>query len=281
MRLVPCAWPAASKTSRAKTYVRRTEKRILLVSQSKRRICHFHKMCELRQERKSIEIYETAPVISVMQTTRMCSHECPKKLFDNYAGNPMVIVMIDRFSSLMLEVPIANTSAKEVASIFLDNCIVRFGIPSYVLPDDCLHFVSKFFEAFSWYLGVNHVTTTSYQPQTNTQIEWYNKTIVAGLRQYAAKNQRNWDIFVKPLTHDHNKHGNRNTNTTPYSLVLSRLAPRPSLLIADSNRLCPAQPETLQQTNACYASSPQNCDPEHDLYPFAEVTCEMVSRIWQ
>lgn len=65
--------------------------------------------------------------------------------------------------------------------------------------------------------------------QTNGQVERYNKTVVTRLRQYVAGHQCNCDTFVRPLKYAYNTDIYCSTNTTSFSLVLSRNAPRPTL----------------------------------------------------
>ena len=50
-------------------------------------------------------------------------------------------------------------------------------------------------------LGLKHYLTTAYHPQTNRQVERLNKTIAARLRHYTEEHQRDWDVYVQPLTY--------------------------------------------------------------------------------
>lgn len=128
--------------------------------------------------------------------------------------NQYAIEMSDS-SKLTRAVPTAKTSATQVANIILEHWIVPFDIPSYVLPDHGPQFVSKFFATICGFLDVRHLTTTAYHPQTNGQVERFNKTIVTRLRHYLADHQRSWDICVQPLTHAYNTQVPRSTNTSP------------------------------------------------------------------
>ena len=87
-------------------------------------------------------------------------------------------------------------------------------------------FTARYFQHALTSLGVKHVPTSTYHPQTNGQTEQYNGAIVSRLRHYVAEHQRNWDAFVQPLTYAYNTQVHRSTKCTPIELVTAR---RPSL----------------------------------------------------
>lgn len=74
-------------------------------------------------------------------------------------------------------------------------------------------------------LDVEHPTKTTYYPQTNERVEWYNRTMVTRLRHYVAENQKNWDKYVQPLSYAYNTQEHKPPNITPFSLVLTRHPP--------------------------------------------------------
>lgn len=144
-------------------------------------------------------------------------------------------------------VPTSKTSSTNIANLFLDNWIVPFGSSGYVLTDNGPQFVGKFF-AFVWDdLGVKHLTMTAYHPRTNAQSERFNRTIITRLRHFIAEHQRNWDIYVQPLTYAYNNQVHRCTNTSPYSLFLSRHPPGPSLLRATTDTPITGKSESSPQ----------------------------------
>ena len=83
-------------------------------------------------------------------------------------------------------------------------------------------------------MGVQKIFTTAYHPQANRQAEHFNRTIVAQLRNYVSKSQRDWDEWLEPLTCAYNMQAHRSTGTTPFDLVLSRHPP--SLLMEEDVR---------------------------------------------
>lgn len=157
------------------------------------------------------------------------------------SGNKFIIVIKDRYSKLTLEVPTSSVTAPAVASTQLDSWIIPYGIPSSLLSDNGSQLTRKLFAALCDFLGTDLRTTTAYHPQTNGQMERYNKTIIARLRHYVSEHKSDWDKFVQPLTYAYNSKVNRSVGMTTFSLVLSLYSPSPTLpnpksLRTDSNR---------------------------------------------
>ena len=82
---------------------------------------------------------------------------------------------------------------------------------------------------------------STYHPQTNGQVERYNRTILAMLRNYVNEHQDDWDRCATALTYAYNNHVHRSTGTTPFSLVLSRPSPEFSLHHSIRSRARPTQ----------------------------------------
>ena len=64
--------------------------------------------------------------------------------------------------------------------------------------------------------------TETYHPQTNGQIERFNRNIFSALSHYVAENQQYWDQYINALTFAYNMQADRSTNLPPYELVLSQ-----------------------------------------------------------
>ena len=144
-------------------------------------------------------------------------------------GNRHVLVITDRFSKLSRAVPLVRINSTSVVRAFLENWAYPYALPETLLSDNGTQFTSKFFEEICTTLGVKHLTTTTYHPQANGQVERYNRTLVARLRHYVAENQRDWDEFVQPLTYAYNTQVHRSTGRSPFDLVLAQAPANPSL----------------------------------------------------
>jgi hypothetical protein len=100
-----------------------------------------------------------------------------------------------------------------------------YGAPRYVLTDNGSQFTAKFFPAACRKLGIDKVFTTAYHPQTNGQVERFNRTIINSLRGYVAERQSDWDEYTSAITFGYNCRVHSSLGLTPFELVLSRPPP--------------------------------------------------------
>ena len=136
-------------------------------------------------------------------------------------GNKYLAVITDRYSKFVQTVPLRNVTAWTLAKAFCDHWAFVFGPPKYLLSDNGGQFISKFFQSVCNILGTRNLFTTAYHPQTNGQVERYNRTILAGLRHYCAEHGRDWDQFSNAITYGYNNTVHRATSLTPAQLVLT------------------------------------------------------------
>lgn len=75
-----------------------------------------------------------------------------------------------------------NTTSNAVISV-LRELFARFGLPNYVISDNCTSFVSDRFKTFLKINGIEHITTPVGHPATNGQAENTVKTIKNALKR--------------------------------------------------------------------------------------------------
>ena len=161
-------------------------------------------------------------------------------------GSTNILVITDRFSKLAQVTPLSSTTASAVANAFVENWVIPYGMPSFLLTDNGPQFVAKLFEAVCLMLGLKHVTTTAYHPQTNGQTERYNQTLAIRLRIFTDQHNKDWDRLIQPLTYAYNSQVHRTTNETPFSLVLTRQPP--DIIVEEGSPLPSVEPMSAEET---------------------------------
>ena len=144
-------------------------------------------------------------------------------------GHRFLLVMSGRFYKLTQVVPLRRIDAYTVAVAFVEAWVFKYGPSKTLISDNGKQFAAKFFQAVCSLLRISNIFTSTYHPQTNGQVERYNRTILAMLRNYVNEHQNDWYGYVTALTYSYSCHVHRSTNTTPFNIVLSRPPPKFSL----------------------------------------------------
>jgi hypothetical protein len=119
-------------------------------------------------------------------------------------GNRFLLVISDRFSKLTRTVPLRTITALGVAKAFCYAWVFSYGTPRYLLTDNGTQFNAKFFLSFCRELGISKIFTTAYHPQTNGQVERFNRTSINSLRGYVERRQTDWDEYTSDITFGYN-----------------------------------------------------------------------------
>ena len=108
----------------------------------------------------------------------------------------------------------------------------HYGKPAFLLSDRGTQFTSDFFDAVCNTLGISQAFTSAYHPQTNGQVERFNRTLLASLKCYCSEHGRDWDKFMHGVAYGYNCTVHRATGYTPFDLMLTY--PPPHLALAKS-----------------------------------------------
>jgi len=135
------------------------------------------------------------------------------------AGNEHLLVVVDRFSKMTRAIPLERIDAETIAAAFLDYWVAAYGPPATVLSDNGPQFRSTFFQGVCSLLGISNRYSTTYHPQTNGQVERYNRTIVGPLRTYLGDHQDGWDELVAMLKLAYNSRPQQSTGVAPLEFI--------------------------------------------------------------
>lgn len=103
--------------------------------------------------------------------------------------NQYVVIITDRYSNLTRTVPTRRITFSNVVYTFLDDWIIAYAIPKYILTANDTKFSSKRFATLSIQPGTQQIPTSAYHPQSHRQVKRINEAIVSSFRQYIAANQ--------------------------------------------------------------------------------------------
>ena len=103
-------------------------------------------------------------------------------------GYKYLLTMVDRSTRWLTASPLKDMEAATVAATFCRDWVAAFGVPVDVTTDRGTQFTSSVWAALCNKLGMNHITTTAYHPQSNGMVERTHRQLKDSLRSRAAGN---------------------------------------------------------------------------------------------
>nr|GEZ29329.1 reverse transcriptase domain-containing protein [Tanacetum cinerariifolium] len=111
--------------------------------------------------------------------------------FPNSKGNKYFLVAVDYFSK-WVEAKALPTNDTKVVVKFLKSLFSRFGTPKAIISDRGTHFCNDQFAKVMSKYGVMHRLSTTYHPQTSSQVEVTNQGLKRILERTVSKNRALW-----------------------------------------------------------------------------------------
>ncbi|KAK7166228.1 hypothetical protein R3I93_006107 [Phoxinus phoxinus] len=92
-------------------------------------------------------------------------------------------------------IPLRNITAKTVTKT-LTKFFTTFGLPRTVQTDQGSNFLSRVFRTSLKALGVSHVVSSAYHPESQGALERWHQTLKSALRKYCIETGNEWDDGV-------------------------------------------------------------------------------------
>ena len=108
-------------------------------------------------------------------------------------------MITDCFTKWTEAVALPGQEAATTATAFVNNFIIRFGVPLLLLSDGGTSFDSKRFREVCKFLRIEKVKTSVMRPQANGVTERFNRTLATMLTMYCIQHQKDWDLYLLPV----------------------------------------------------------------------------------
>lgn len=118
--------------------------------------------------------------------------------------NHYINTLTDRYSKHTRAMPANKSSSSYLANMVFGSWVVLYDTSAYVQSKNGVQSTSELFAALCTMLGMNHLKTIAYHPQTSRHYELYNHTIMTRLQHYVANNQTGWHTYVQPILFAYN-----------------------------------------------------------------------------
>ena len=139
--------------------------------------------------------------------------------------NQYILTYMDLASRYPDAEPLRTTTSKEVAEALL-RIFSHLSIPLEILTDRGTNFVSGFMKEVYNFLGIRHVKTSPYRPQSNGNLERFHNTLMQMVRK-SLTNKRDWDVYLPYFLFACREAPSSVTGYSPFELLYGRHAHRP------------------------------------------------------
>ena len=150
------------------------------------------KSCDLCAQRKSPTRPYRASVGSMPVPSRpweWVSTDITGPFPESDRGKKYILVVTCGFSKWVEAFPLPNQEAGTVAEVLVQELFCRYGCPEVIHSDQGRNFESRLFREVCTHLGIEKSRTSGYHPQSNGQVERFNRTVCAMLAMFVADNQ--------------------------------------------------------------------------------------------
>ncbi|ESK95209.1 hypothetical protein Moror_4032 [Moniliophthora roreri MCA 2997] len=143
-------------------------------------------------------------------------------------GYDTILVVVDHSSTKgVIFTPCNKTiDAEQTATLLLNNVYKRFGLPNKIISDRDPRFAAKVFQELGKQLGVKHMMSTAFHPQTDGESERVNQELEVFLRLFCSRQQDKWAEFLPFTEFAHNNRTHSTMKKSPFYLMMG-YNPRP------------------------------------------------------
>ncbi|CAF4630268.1 unnamed protein product [Rotaria socialis] len=142
-------------------------------------------------------------------------------------GNRYIISLTDILSKFVIAKAVRDCSASTAVKFLINDVILKYGTPTCILTDNGTHFTAQLMNNLFQHLGVTHLYSTVYHPQTNGQIERFNATMDGKIAALCNERRTNWDEVLQYVTFNYNTSIHATTKQIPFEIMHGRQATLP------------------------------------------------------
>ena len=142
-------------------------------------------------------------------------------------GNRYIISLTDVLSKFVITKAVRDCTATTAVDFLVKDVILKYGTPTSILTDNGSHFTAQLMNQLFQRIGVTHLYSTVYHPQTNGQIERFNSTMDGKIVALCNERRTNWDEVLPYVTFNYNTSIHATTKQVPFEMMHGRQATLP------------------------------------------------------
>ena len=154
-------------------------------------------------------------------------------LVKSRSGNIYILTIIDRMSRYPEAIPIRSTKAPIIVKHLIDY-FTRFGMPKTIQSDNGSNFCGKFFQSQMRELGIKHITSTPYHPESQGIVERMHQTLKNILRKLCDGKEEEWDKKLPFALFALRSAPSETLGFSPFELIFGHTVRGPLEILRDS-----------------------------------------------
>lgn len=157
------------------------------------RTCH---VCQMAgKPNQIIPPAPLCPIPVVEEPFQKVIVDCVGPLPKSKTGNQFLLTVMCVSTRFPEAIPLRRITAQIVVKALL-RFFSTFGLPKVVQTDQGTNFKSRVFAQALKTLGIEHITSSSYHPESQGALERFHQTLKSMLRKHCYSSQRDWDESV-------------------------------------------------------------------------------------
>ena len=137
-------------------------------------------------------------------------------------GNKYMLTVIDMLTGFTMAVPIKNKNAETICEAYRDNVYCVFGGSSRMLTDNGSEFKNKEMQEVCDTLGLKHIFSPVYTPQSNGRMEGWHRFFKACIAKHIRGGGVEWDELIPLAVSAYNFFPCQSSKESPFVLMFGR-----------------------------------------------------------
>ena len=138
------------------------------------------------------------------------------------SGNQHILTIIDHLTGWPEAFPIPDEKADTIVCVFINNYLPIHMCPHFILSDNGTEFKNQLMDNVLQQLGIDHIFSAPYHPQSNGKLEVFHKYLKPTLKKLCEKDPDNWDKYINQVLASYCVTPHLATAETPFFLVYGR-----------------------------------------------------------
>ena len=137
-------------------------------------------------------------------------------------GKKYMLMVIDMLTGFTIAVPIKNKNAETICEAYRDNVYCTFGGSSRILTDNGSEFKNKEMQEVCDSLGLKHIFSPVYMPQSNECLEGGHRFFKACIAKHIHGGRVEWDELLPLAVSAYNFFPCQSSKESPFVLMFGR-----------------------------------------------------------